>query len=566
MKQKQLPLGTEDFKEMREKSLYYVDKTGFIKELLKEHAKITLFTRPRRFGKTLIMSMLQHFFEFGADKAIFDGLAISKEKELCEQYMGKYPVISISLKGVEGRDYEAAKERMWSVIGNEASRLSFLLQSHSIDDIEKSNFIALRTKSGNLEESLELICQLLYKHFKKKVIVLIDEYDVPLDKAYHYGYYDDMVLLLRQMFGAVLKTNSSLEFAVLTGCLRVSKESIFTGLNNLIVRTIANTAFDNWFGFTDSEVRQLLNYYNLDKYYSITKEWYDGYCFGDVELYCPWDVINWCSYLQTESLLIPQNFWVNTSSNELIRTFAENADATKREQIAKLIDGESIFKKIQLDLTYAEINESIENLWSVLYTTGYLTRKSVDENGNYELCIPNCEIRSIFIEKIEKWFSDKVLEDTEGLKEFVDCILDGDAEGIQDCLFDVLNESISYLDGGQTVELKESFYHGLLIGMLKSNSKWDVLSNRESGNGRADIIVYPKKRRFGKAAFIIEVKYSKTRENLEKKAIEALAQIDEKQYDNFFINRKIETITHYGIAFYGKECYVAKCEKLNQSK
>ncbi len=376
---KALPIGTEDFRELIEDNLYYVDKTMLIKDVLERHSKVTLFTRPRRFGKTLNMSMLRHFFEIGTDKTIFDGLAISAEKELCKEYMGQCPVISISLKEVEGEDYASAKESMWGIISEEANRLSFLQQSPNLDEIEKSDFMELRTKTGRIEESLKLISRLLYKHYGKKVIVLIDEYDVPLDKAHHRGYYDKMTLLIRQLFGAVLKTNEYLKFAVLTGCLRVSKESIFTGLNNLKVYTIAETAFSEFFGFMDTEVEKMLDYYEFSDYYSVTKEWYDGYYFGQSNMYCPWDVINWCDYLKTELNIRPQNFWVNTSGNDLIRNFAQIADSNTRQEIASLIDGKHILKKLDLNLTYAEIEENVDNIWSVLYMTGYLTSKGCDE-------------------------------------------------------------------------------------------------------------------------------------------------------------------------------------------
>lgn len=558
MPQKILPIGTEDFKDIREKNFYYVDKTNLIKELITEQAKVTLFTRPRRFGKTLNISMLQYFFEIGTEKTLFDELAISHEKEICEKYMGQYPVISISLKGVEGRNYESAYKNMWNIIQLEANRLDFLEDSEQINSSEKQQFTALQNKTGDLENSLKLLSSLLAKHFQKKVIILIDEYDVPLDKAYHRNYYEDMILLIRQMFGNALKTNPYLEFAVLTGCLRISKESVFTGLNNLVVHTIADIGFEDSFGFTDKEVRELLSYYNVEEKYSLIKEWYDGYHFGKTNIYCPWDVVNYCHCLQKDFDSKPANFWINTSSNDLVLKFAQMADDNTRQEIANLIDGKSVSKKLDLNLTYAEIEEDINNLWSVLYITGYLTSKSSDEFGSFDLFIPNKEIRSIFVEKIDKWFSDKVLNDSEGLKDFIDCLLEDDSLGIQDCLLDILDESISYLDGGQTVELKESFYHGLLLGMLKSNANWSVLSNREAGSGRADIIVYPRKRKWGNFAFIFEIKYAKPNENLEEKAAEALAQIENRKYDNFFLNRKMKSILHYGIAFRGKECYVAK--------
>ncbi len=556
MQKKRLPIGAENFEQLRCEDLYYVDKTGLIKDLFRNFSLVTLFTRPRRFGKSLNMSMLQHFFEVGAKKELFEGLAIFRETELCRQHMGQYPVISISLKGVEGLDFESAKRGLRAIIASEARRVSFLGKSESLNEKEKELFDDLQLKVTDVEQGLAQLSGLLYKHFGKKVVILIDEYDVPLDKAYIRGYYDEMVMLIRQMFHAVLKTNHSLQFAILTGCLRISRESIFTGLNNLSVRTIVDDRFDEWFGFTEPEVRNMLDYYGLSGYYDITKEWYDGYRFGKTDVYCPWDVINWCDHLLYESRKIPRNFWGNTSSNDLIVRFAEHADDITREQIERLIEGETVCKRVKLDLTYPEIEENLENLWSVLFTTGYLTQRGISDD-EYELVIPNKEIRSIFKEKIDKWFTDKIKEDTDGLKELVDATAAGDAESMEDILNDCLESSISYNEAGN-ITLRESFYHGLLIGMLKANPNWSVLSNREAGNGRADIILEPRKKREGHYAIIIEVKYARTADQLEKRAQEALEQIEKNSYEKYFYRRMPNKLTYFGVAFSKKACRVLK--------
>ncbi|MCD7843799.1 MAG: ATP-binding protein, partial [Clostridiales bacterium] len=533
MERLKLPLGIENFMDMRTRGYYYVDKTNLIRDLLNQGALVTLFTRPRRFGKSLNMSMLRYFFEVGTDKSLFDGLDISKEAALCQQHMGQYPVISISLKGVEGWDFADARRGLWSTIGFEARRLSFLENSDRLSQTERQMFCDLELERGNLENSLRLLSQLLNKHYGKKVVILIDEYDVPLDKAYQRGYYDQMILLIRQMLNAALKTNDALQLAVLTGCLRISKESIFTGLNNLNVNTIVDEKYDEWFGFTDAEVQDLLCYYGLGEHYALTKEWYDGYCFGQTNVYCPWDVVKWCDHLLNESRKVPQNFWANTSSNDMIVRFAEKADLGTREQIESLIAGESVYKELQLDLTYPEIDEEPDHIWSVLFTTGYLTQRGINDFGEYELVIPNKEIRSIFIEKIDKWFSNKIKKDTDGLNRLIDAVENGDPGEIQDYLNDCMADSISFLDGG-AIEVRENFYHGMLIGMLKTNRAWRIRSNREAGDGRADIIVEPVKKRKKNFGVIIELKYATDERQLEKKAQEALEQITAKHYDDFF--------------------------------
>ncbi|MCD7821106.1 MAG: ATP-binding protein [Clostridiales bacterium] len=555
MERKRLPIGTENFEKLRHENLYYVDKTGLIKELLSNFCDVTLFTRPRRFGKTLNMSMLRYFFEVGTDKSLFDGLEISKETALCEQHMGQYPVISISLKGVEGWDFADARRGVWRIIKAEANKVFYLTQNDLLSKSEASELENLCDGTGDLEGSLQFLSQLLYRHYGKKVVILIDEYDVPLDKAYQRGYYDQMILLIRQMLNAALKTNDALQLAVLTGCLRISKESIFTGLNNLRVNTIVDEKYDEWFGFTDTEVQEILRYYGLSEYYSLTKEWYDGYRFGHTNVYCPWDVINWCDHLLNESRKVPQNFWANTSSNDMIVRFAEKADLGTREQIEALIAGGSVYKELQLDLTYPEIDEEPDHIWSVLFTTGYLTQRGMNDFGEYELVIPNKEIRSIFIEKIDKWFSNKIKKDTDGLNRLIDAVESGDPEEIQDYLNDCMADSISFLDGG-AIEVRENFYHGMLIGMLKTNRAWRIRSNREAGQGRADIIVEPVKKRQKNFAVIIEVKYTADERQLEQKAQEALEQITVKRYDEFFGIDMPPEIIHYGIAFYKKKCRV----------
>lgn len=555
MKRLRLPIGVENFEEIRKEELYYVDKTGLIKELFENFSKATLFTRPRRFGKSLNMSMLRCFFEIGTDKGIFDGLAISSEEKLCAKHMGKYPVISVSFKDVEGEDFASAKEQLWMVIWYEACRFTCLETSEKLSDAEKKAYDGLLCKTGNVVEGLRLLSMLLCKHYGSKTVLLIDEYDVPLDKAYKKGYYDEMTGLLRQMIHAVLKTNDTLQLAVLTGCLRISRESIFTGLNNLNVNTIIDPQFDEWFGFTDAEVRSMFDYYGLNDHYARTKEWYDGYRFGQENLYCPWDVINWGYHLLSDSQATPGNFWANTSSNDLIIRLTKEADADAKSDIEALIAGKTVYKSLMLDLTYPEIDEEPEYLWSVLFTTGYLTQRGMNEDGEYELAIPNREICSIFKEKIDKWFSDRIKNDTDGLKVFAEAIMNGDTAGIQAYLNDCMEDSISFQDGGM-LKLRENFYHGMLLGMLKTNKCWRVRSNREAGEGRSDIIIEPVQKRKNDYAVIIELKYAKEEKQLEIKAVEALEQIKKRHYDDYFGVNRPSDIKHYGIAFFKKKCRV----------
>ncbi|MCD8054395.1 MAG: ATP-binding protein [Lachnospiraceae bacterium] len=554
---KRLPIGADNFAKIREDNFYYVDKTGLICDLLNHRNEVNLFTRPRRFGKSLNMSMLQCFFELGADSTLFDGLRISEETALCEEFLGKFPVISVSLKGINTPSFRIAFQMAVSIINAEARRFQYLLDSDRLTDTDKEEYARLLRhdmEEATLYNSLKTLSEVLEKHHGRQVIILIDEYDVPLAKAYDKGYYDEMVFLVRNLFEQALKTNHSLKFAVLTGCMRISKESIFTGLNNLKVFSITDERFDEYFGFTDAEVRQILDDYGVSEYYETTREWYDGYRFGAEKVYSPWDVINWCDQLVTTSDRMPQNFWANASGNDIIRGFAEQADGATRDQIGTLIEGGSVRKKLRQDLTYKELKDSIENLWSVLFTTGYLTQRSRAEDGSYELVIPNRELRELFITQIDSWFRDKVLDDTDGLRAFFAAIRAEDAEAMENCLIDYMEESVSYLDGGN-VEEKENFYHGLLLGMLANWKEWNVVSNREAGIGRLDIVAW---RRREKYAFILEVKYSRKEENLEAEAYKALNQIRQNRYDKVFGRHVPERVVHYGIAFCKKDCRVLK--------
>ncbi len=553
MKLKKLPLGLEDFTQLRTHDFYYVDKTGMIKELLENWGSVNLFMRPRRFGKSLNMSMIKTFFEIGTNEALFSDLAISKECDLCRQYMGKYPVISLTLKTVAGLDFTEAKDQLWSVIKAEAERFDYLQTSQRLNERDKQNMMNLSQGIGNLYESLALMSRILYREYGQKSIILIDEYDVPLQKAEQNGYYHEMTHLISQFFSNGMKTNSYMEFAVVTGCLKITKESIFTGFNNVVVHTIMDEQYDEWFGFTDQEVKKILQYYNLEKYYETTKKWYDGYRFGSADVYCPWDVISWCKQLMSTSDRTPGNYWSSTSSNDIILRFAEQADFQTKEQLGSLIEGKSILKKVNWDLTYHTIDHNIDNLWSVMLMTGYLTARSRNENSLYELSIPNREITCIFIDLINHWFTEKVLENHDGLKDFFHALNTDDPQALQRCLNSYMEESISFIDGGRISE-KETFYHGLILGILNSRTDWIVRSNREAGDGRLDVVAYPKK---GNYAVIFEFKYAKNENELDVVAQKALEQINQNQYDQYFGSLKPKKMIHYGIAFYKKHCKVA---------
>ena len=557
MKSKKLPVGIENFEQLRREDFYYVDKTGLIRDLLNNWGSVNLFTRPRRFGKTLNMSMLKHFFEIGADRTLFDGLAISEETELCEAYMGKYPVVFVSLKGVDGLTFEGAYKMLRRILRSEISRLGFLMQSERIAEDDKrpfERFLKEQETMDDVQESLRMLSSLLYQHYSQKVILLIDEYDVPLDKAFQHGYYNEMVTLIRSMFGQALKTNDCLQFAVLTGCLRVSKESIFTGLNNFKVLSIADARFDEHFGFTDAEVKMLLDDYNLTEHYAETKEWYDGYRFGSVDVYCPWDVINHVDRLVGEPNAEPQAYWINTSGNDLVKRFVDKADKTTQGEIERLIAGEAIEKAVRLELTYNEIDNSIDNLWSVLFTTGYLTQAGKAARGVYKLIIPNREVREVFIFQIQEWFKKTVVQDEKPMQAFCQAFLNGNAEEIQKRLTIILGKMISIMDTKARDDQKENFYHGLLLGLLRSEPNWLILSNAESGDGFSDILIEPED---PDAGIVIEVKYSPTLSGMETACEAALEQIKEKRYDERLRNEGRENITAFGIAFCKKRCKAA---------
>ena len=556
MERKKLPVGIDSFEKLRREAFYYVDKTGLIIDLLNNWGEVNLFTRPRRFGKTLNMSMLKSFFEIGADRTLFDGLAISRETALCEAYMGRFPVVFVSLKGVDGLTFEDAYGMLRRILRSEFSRLGFLKQSERIAEDDKrpfERFLKEQDTMDDVQESLKMLSSLLYQHYGQKTILLIDEYDVPLDKAFQHGYYKEMVALIRGLFGQALKTNDYLQFAVLTGCLRVSKESIFTGLNNFKVLSITDSRFDEHFGFTDAEVKTLLDDYNLTAHYGETKEWYDGYRFGSVDVYCPWDVINHVDRLCGEPNAEPQAYWINTSGNDLVRRFVDKADKTTQGEIERLIAGEAIEKAVRLELTYNEIDNSIDNLWSVLFTTGYLTQAGKVERSVYKLIIPNREVREVFILQIQEWFKETVVHDEKPMQAFCQAFLDGNAEEIQKRLTVILGKMISILDTKTKDDQKENFYHGLLLGLLRSDPTWSILSNAESGDGFSDILIEPED---PDAGIVIEVKYSPTLAGMESVCVTALEQIKSKRYDERLRNEGREHITAFGIAFCKKRCRV----------
>ena len=556
MRQLRLPVGIEDFAEIRRNEYYYVDKTQLIEQVLDRRNKVTLFTRPRRFGKTLNMSMLQYFFEIGMDPTLFDGLYIAQNKDLCDVYMGRYPVVSISLKGVDADSYEKARAQLIRIINKEARRHRALLEDEKMDAIDRELFVQFldrQMEDDTITSSLQELTELLEIHFSQKVVVLIDEYDVPLAKAYENGYYDDMVLLLRNMFGNVLKSNDSLAFAVLTGCLRIAKESIFTGLNNFKVYSITDQEFDETFGFTDAEVKAMLQYYGLQDYFNVVREWYDGYRFGKADVYCPWDVVNHVDRIKSDPNARPEAYWINTSGNDLVKRFIDKATKTTRSEIESLIAGESIEKQIRLDLTYDEIDNSIDNLWSVLFTTGYLTKTGLTDAGAYKLVIPNKEVREVFKLQIQEWFKKSIFSNTEQLQNFWKAFAEGNTEKIEKYLNKILSNSVSVFDTRAREEEKESSYHNLLVGILTGNADWLVKSNAEAGEGFADIIVETDD---PDAGIVVELKYTKEYKDMEQACQNALDQIKDRRYQEYLLNDGRNDILLYGMAFCKKRCRV----------
>lgn len=554
-----LPVGIDNFEKIRRNGFYYVDKTSLIEQLFSNWGEVNLFTRPRRFGKTLNMSMLKYFFEIGTDRSLFDGLHICANEKICSEHMGKYPVIFLSLKNAEGLNFDTAKYQMVELIAREAERFSFLAKDTNLSDRDREKYRVLTAFADGhyqmsddvLYGSLQTLSELLYKHFNQKTVILIDEYDVPLDKAFQHGYYREMVALIRAMFGRALKTNEALAFAVLTGCLRVSKESIFTGLNNFKILSITDSRFDEQFGFTDEEVQKILTDYHLEARFSETKEWYDGYRFGNVDVYCPWDVINHIDRIRDDPNARPEAYWINTSGNDLVKRFVDKANRTTRNEIEQLIAGNAIEKMLRLDLTYDEIDNSIENLWSVLFTTGYLTQTGMTEDGAYRLVIPNREIREVFKLQIQEWFKKSIFSNTEQLTAFWKAFEEGNTDGVEMYLNRIMSNSISVFDIKTGEEKKEISYHNLLVGILTGNADWLVKSNIEAGEGFADIIVETED---PNAGIVVELKYAKDYNNMEQACRAALDQINDRRYQEYLLNDGRKDITLYGIAFCKKRC------------
>ena len=554
-----LPVGIDNFEKIRQNGFYYVDKTSLIEQLFSSWGEVNLFTRPRRFGKTLNMSMLKYFFEIGTDRSLFDGLHISSNEKICSEHMGKYPVIFLSLKNAEGLNFDTAKYQMVELIAREAERFPFLAKDTNLSDRDREKYRVLTAfADGHYQMSDDVLCgslqtlsELLYKHFNQKTVILIDEYDVPLDKAFQHGYYREMVALIRALFGRALKTNEALAFAVLTGCLRVSKESIFTGLNNFKILSITDSRFDEQFGFTDKEVQKLLADYHLEARFSETKEWYDGYRFGNVDVYYPWDVINHIDRIKDDPNARPEAYWINTSGNDLVKRFVDKANRTTRNEIEQLIAGNAIEKTLRLDLTYDEIDNSIENLWSVLFTTGYLTQAGMTEDGAYRLVIPNREICEVFKLQIQEWFKKSIFSNTEQLTAFWNAFEEGNTDGVEIYLNRIMSNSISVFDIKTGEGKKEISYHNLLVGILTGNAEWLVKSNVEAGEGFADIIVETED---PNAGIVVELKYAKDYNNMEQACRAALDQINDRRYQEYLLNDGRKDITLYGIAFCKKRC------------
>ena len=548
-----LPVGIENFEEIRKSGFYYIDKTRLIEQLLQNWGKVNLFTRPRRFGKSLNMSMLKSFFEIGTDSSLFEGLYISNNTELCNEYMGKYPVIFLSLKGVDGLTFSKSKEMLSEIIKEEADRHYYLKNSEKLTQEDRISFQSILTGTDeNIENSLKTLSRFLYKHYDRKTIIIIDEYDVPLDKAFQNGYYKEMVALIKGIFGQALKTNDFLQFAILTGCLRISKESIFTGLNNFEVLSILNVQYDECFGFTDAEVRKILKDYGLSAHYADMKEWYDGYRFGNTDIYCPWDVIRYSKSLCMDEEAKPEDFWSNSSGNAIVRRFIDKADASTKNEIERLIAGEYIEKEISQELTYEELDDKIENLWSVLFTTGYLTQQGRTDDDRYRLAIPNKEIRNLFIKKVREWFRDASKNDGKALEEFCNAFIQKNSQKIEQLFGDYLWNTISIRDTAVAKEKKENFYHGILLGLLGYKSNWIIKSNAESGTGYSDILIEAPDNRTG---IVIELKYAENG-NMDKACLNAIKQIEEKDYVGRLKQDGMRNFISYGIACYKKDCKV----------
>lgn len=559
---KPLPIGVDNFEEIIEKQYYYVDKTLFIKELLDMRGKVNLFTRPRRFGKTLNLSMLQCFFEMNSYNAdqLFKGLAIMETGEEYTKYMSQYPVISLSLKSMKQGSFELSYIQMKKMIAEEFRRLDFVLELDKLTKAEKDRFQAIRDVNGDdadYLDALRFLSACMMKCTGKKIILLIDEYDVPLENAYFGGFYNEMIPLIRSLFESALKTNENLEFAVITGCLRISKESIFTGLNNLKIISITNPTYAEHFGFTQKEVEDMLAFYERSTYIVTVKSWYDGYFFGDTEVYNPWSVINYVEQIWAQEGALPQPYWSNTSSNSIVRTLIESADIRVKQEVEALIQGDSIEKAIHEDITYDDMepNKSQENLWNFLFFTGYLkkTGERMAANVRYiSMSIPNEEVRYIYKNTVLSWFEQKVRK--RDFSQFYKNIVQGNVTEFEETVAQMLREGISFYD------TKESFYHGFMMGLLNGMEDYYAYSNREAGDGRYDICL--KSMEVKNPVVILELKIAASYADMEDKSRRAIEQIEMKHYEEDLVRDGYENVLCYGIAFYKKNCKIALSEKL----
>lgn len=549
MKNLNIPVGISDFERIRELNYYYVDKTGLIKTLLQgEMDQVTLITRPRRFGKTMAMNMVASFLDIRKDsKELFDGLEISKEKEICKNWMNQYPTLFLSLKDVDGTTFENAFNMLKFVISSLCSQNSYLETGENIRENEKDIFSRLRSQTASITDikgSIVTIMNMMQSYYEKPVILLIDEYDVPIAKASNNGYYKEMLEVIKGMLSTALKDNSSLKFAVITGCLKIAKESIFTGTNNFVSDTISSTRYNEYYGFTQQDVDKLLEDAEIEEKADLIKEWYDGYNFGEFEVYCPWDVMNYLRDLQNDLNARPVSYWKNTSDNAIIRSFIDYTGAAIRKKLEVLIAGGSICQKIEEDLTYDYLHSSEDNVWSILYLTGYLTKVGErDKDGQIELRIPNKEVKEIFESTVRKWFEDSAR--VTNRKDLFDAVWNKDADKATKEISTLLRMTISYYD------YRENFYHAFLAGIF-AGAGYSVESNREHGEGRSDIVIYNDVT--GQVA-VFEAKYARKLDDLEKDCQKALDQINTKMYAKEFEDA-YEEVLCYGIAFYKKRCLV----------
>ena len=559
---KPLPIGTDIFEKLINNNSYYVDKTGLIEYLKDKKGDVNLFTRPRRFGKTLNMTMMYEFFRIGGNPELFKNLKISQNKTLCEEWQNKFPTIFITLKGVEGNNFEQARRKLMELIYETASLFKFLYESNKLDTEDKEKYRQLlNIEKYEKEKQIELITSsykilsnLLYKHYGKKTIFLIDEYDVPLDKAENNGYFKEMISLIRGMFNNAFKTNPYLEMAILTGCLRISKESIFTGMNNFKVFSISDEQASEFFGFTEKEVKEMFDYYNVSSRFDDAKKWYDGYVFGKQEVYCPWDAILFCDSLRTDINVFPRTYWANTSGNSILKRFLKEAKDSTKQELEELVAGGIVSKKIKQELTYQDLYKTIDNIWSVLYCTGYLTSAGRTSDADFQLRIPNKEIKIIYEQQIMQWLNETFLSQKEVVQNLYDGFYDGDAEKVEKAFGQFLFKSISVRDSMAKKDYKENFYHGLLLGLLTQNNKNLIVeSNVESGYGYPDLIMYTPDYSLG---IIIELKYAESPKKFKEALDEGMKQIEKNRYIKIFDDEDAYVVRKFVIACYKKRCKV----------